>query len=258
VIHGTAAPGFEPLREEFAAVLADEPPGHDAQLAAYVDGRPVVDLWGGPSFAADSLIGVYSCTKGAAYLTVALLVQAGVLDLDREVRHYWPEYAAEGKDRVTLRELLTHRAGSIGTDAGFTPAELADDRAMAELLAPHRPYWRPGAAFGYHALTIGALAGEVVRRAAGATLKELYEREVRAPYGVEFHLGLPEALEPRVIDVLTPPEGEDPNASDGLGGIAVSAHSAEAIPLDAIPNTRAFREGGQGGGGGGGGGGGPG
>ncbi|MGP3970861.1 serine hydrolase domain-containing protein [Streptomyces sp. 6N223] len=245
MIHGTAAPEFEPLRKEFAAVLADEPPGHDAQLAAYVDGRPVADLWGGPSFAADSLIGVYSGTKGAAYLTVALLVQRGVLDLDREVRHYWPEYAAEGKDRVTLRDVLTHRAGSIGTDAGFTPAELADDRALAELLAPHRPYWRPGAAFGYHAFTIGALAGEVARRATGLGLQEVYEREIRAPHGLELYLGLPEALEPRVVEVIPPKPEPARDAPDSLGGIASNLHAGELTDLAALPNSRAFRAGGQ-------------
>jgi CubicO group peptidase (beta-lactamase class C family) len=245
MVNGTTAPGYEPLREEFAAVLAAEP-GNSAQLAAYVAGCPVAELWGGPSFAADSLIGVFSATKGAAYFVIALLVQGGVLDLDREVRSYWPQFAAEGKDGVTLRELLTHRAGSIGTDAGFTAAELADDRAMAELLAPHRPYWRPGTAFGYHALTIGALVGEVARRATGVSLQELYEREVRAPHGLEFFLGLPAGHEPRVVEVIPPQEkGDGTAAPDGLGGIAVSAHAAEPTPLAAIPNSRAFRAGGQ-------------
>ena len=141
---------------------------------------------------------------------VALLVQDGTLELDREVAHYWPEFAAEGKGAVTLRDLLAHRAGVVGADAGFTVEELADDRVVAERLAAQRPFWRPGSAFGYHALVIGALTGEVVRRATGRTLQELYEERVRAPYGLGFHLGLPESEEPRYRSVLpmapTPPE----------------------------------------------------
>jgi CubicO group peptidase (beta-lactamase class C family) len=190
-IHGSVADGFEAVREEFAAFVSGERPDYEGQLCAYVHGRKVVDLWAGDGAAADSLYGVFSSTKGAAHLVVALLVQDGVLELDREVAFYWPEFAAEGKGSITLRELLAHRAGLVGTDAGFTLEEAADDRAMAERLAGQRPFWRPGTAFGYHALVIGALTGEVVRRVTGRTLQEQYEERIRAPYGLDFHLGLP-------------------------------------------------------------------
>ncbi|MGV9569518.1 serine hydrolase domain-containing protein, partial [Streptomyces nigra] len=96
-IHGTVADGFEAVREEFAAFVATERPDYEGQVCAYVHGRRVVDLWAGPGAEADSLYGVFSSTKGAAHLVVALLVQDGVLDLDREVASYWPEFAAEGK-----------------------------------------------------------------------------------------------------------------------------------------------------------------
>ncbi|MBL1069172.1 serine hydrolase domain-containing protein [Streptomyces sp. 7-21] len=249
LVHGAVAPGFEPLREEFEAVLREEP-DHAAQLAVYSRGGPVADLWGGPGMEEDSLIGVFSATKGAAYLTVALLVQRGVLVLDREVAAYWPEFAAEGKGAVTLRELLTHRAGVIGTPRGFSPAEVADDAELARQLAPQRPFWRPGAAFGYHSLTIGALAGEVVRRATGVPLQQLYERELREPTGAEFYLGLPEELEPRVVSVLPPrPQPgagqEAGDAPDSLAGIAANLHAAEPTSLVGLPNSRAVRAGGQ-------------
>ncbi len=245
VATGTVTTGYEPLRAEFDAVLAAEP-DLAAQLAVYVDGSPVADLCGGPGLAPDALVGVFSVTKGAAFLVVARLVQDGVLDLDREVRAYWPEFAAEGKGGVTLRELLTHRAGAIGVDSGFTLAELADDEAIAARLAPHRPYWRPGAMFGYHSLTAGALAGEVVRRATGVRLADVYEREIRDPYAVDLYLGLPEALEPRVVPVL-PPESEpepETDAPDSLGGIAGNRHSPEATELFALPNVPRVRAGG--------------
>ncbi|MGN5378546.1 serine hydrolase domain-containing protein [Streptomyces lasalocidi] len=178
-VHGTVAEGFEAVREEFAAFVAGERPDYEGQLCAYVHGRRVVDLWAGGE--ADSLYGVFSSTKGAAHLVAALLVQDGTLELDRKVTYYWPEFAAEGKAAVTLRELLAHRAGLVGIDAGFSVEETADDRAMAERLADQKPFWRPGTAFGYHALVIGALTGEVVRRATGRTLQEVYEERVRAP-----------------------------------------------------------------------------
>ncbi|MEU1676720.1 serine hydrolase domain-containing protein [Streptomyces roseifaciens] len=156
---------------------------------------------------------------GAAHLVVALLVQDGVLDLDREVAAYWPEFAAEGKGRLTLRELLAHRSGVVGVDGGFTTEELADDRLMAARLAAQRPFWEPGTAYGYHAFVIGALTGEVVRRVTGRSIQEIYEERIRAPYGLDFHLGLPEALEARcagVLPLLPSPEKAERLAAGAL------------------------------------------
>lgn len=248
-VQGTVAEGYEAVREEFTAVLAKEEPRYAGQLAAYVAGRRVVDLWAGPDTDADTLYGVYSSTKGAAHLVVALLVQDGTLDLDRAVAHYWPEFAAHGKGEVTLRELLAHRAGVVGADAGFSPDELADDRAIAERLGAQRPYWRPGTAFGYHALSIGALSGEVVFRATGRTLQELYEERVRAPYGLDFHLGLPEEHEGRFHSVLpmepTPEQAallaaQEPGA-DSLSGIAFNRNAARPTDIQSLPNSRTLR-----------------
>jgi len=248
-IHGTVADGFEPVREEFAAFAAGEPADYEGQLCAYVHGRKVVDLWAGEGNDADSLHGVFSSTKGAAHLVVALLVQDGTLELDRKVTYYWPEFGAEGKAALTLRDLLAHRAGLIGLDAGFTEDELADDRAIAERLADQRPFWRPGTAFGYHAFVIGALAGEVVRRATGRTLQEAYEERVRAPYGLDFYLGLPEALEPRFRSVqpMAPTAEQQavldatPRGPHTLASIAFNMHVPEPATLMDHPNSRAVR-----------------
>lgn len=248
-VQGTVADGYEAVRDEFTAVLAGEEPHYAGQLSAYVKGREVVDLWAGPDTDSDTLYGVYSSTKGAAHLVVALLVQDGVLDLDREVAHYWPEFAAEGKGAVTLRELLAHRAGVVGADAGFSPDELADDRAIAARLATQRPFWRPGAAFGYHALSIGALTGEVVFRTTGRTLPEVYEERVRAPFGLDFFLGLPEKHEGRFHSVLpmtpTPEQQElieaQPTGPHTLASIAFNRNAAHPTDLEALPNSRSVR-----------------
>ncbi|MEU1492152.1 serine hydrolase domain-containing protein [Streptomyces sp. NPDC005776] len=200
-VHGTVAVGYEGVRDEFTAVLTEEHNEPGAQLAVYRDSRLVVDLWAGDGIDGDSLPAVFSSTKGAAHLVVALLVQDGTLDLDRTVASYWPEFAAEGKGALTLRELLGHRSGVIGVEGGFTEADLADDRAIAARLAEQAPFWEPGKEYGYHALVIGALTGEVVRRATGRSIQELFEERVRAPYGLDLYLGQPAELEPRYVPI---------------------------------------------------------
>ncbi|BCM66679.1 MULTISPECIES: serine hydrolase domain-containing protein [Streptomyces] len=248
-VQGTVAEGFEPVREEFAAFVAGERQDYEGQLCAYVHGRRVVDLWAGAGATGDSLYAVYSATKGAAHLVAALLVQDGTLELDRKVTYYWPEFAAEGKGALTLRDLLAHRAGLVGTDTGFSLAELADDRMIAERLADQRPFWRPGTAFGYHALVIGALTGEVVRRATGRTLQEVYEERIRAPHGLDLYLGLPAAHEPRfrpVRPMLPTPEQQArldaaPTGPHTLTSIAFNRHGADPTDLESLPNERLIR-----------------
>src|SRR4051812_7738673 len=248
-IHGTVAGGFEAVREEFAAFVAGEPTDYEGQLCAYVHGRRVVDLWAGDGNDADSLHGVFSSTKGAAHLVVALLVQDGTLELDRKVTYYWPEFGAEGKAALTLRDLVTHRAGLVGLDTGFTAAELADDRVVAERLADQRPFWRPGTAFGYHALVIGALTGEIVRRATGRTLQEVYEERVRVPYGLDFFLGLPAAHEPRfrTAQPMAPTAEQRalldslPSGPHTLATVAFNRHATEPTDLELLPNDPLIR-----------------
>ncbi|MER6283573.1 serine hydrolase domain-containing protein [Streptomyces sviceus] len=248
-IHGTVADGFEAVREEFAAFVAGERPDYEGQLSAYVHGRRVVDLWAGEGVGPDSLYGVFSSTKGAAHLVVALLVQEGTLELDRKVTYYWPEFGAEGKGQLTLRDLLAHRAGVVGLDGGFTAQELSDDRAVAERLADQKPFWRPGTAFGYHALVIGALTGEIVRRATGRTLQEVYEERIRAPYGLDFHLGLPESLEPRYRSVqpMVPTATQQalldatPTGPHTLTSIAFNQQVPDPGDLVGYANSRAVR-----------------
>ncbi|QWF80757.1 serine hydrolase domain-containing protein [Amycolatopsis sp. CA-230715] len=239
-LRGTVAAGFEPVRDEFAEVVLGEGGDFAAQLVAYRHGERVVDLWTGPEITGDSLLGAFSASKGAAHLVVALLVQDGVLELDRRVSHYWPEFAVEGKRDITVREVLAHRAGLVGADAGFALAELADDRVVAERLGGQRPYWRPGTAFGYHALVVAALSGEVVRRATGATIQEHFAARVRDTYTVDFYLGLPSNQEFRYLAVEPAPEPPGVGVR-GLPGIAFNRHHPGNPELWRLPNFRVIR-----------------
>ncbi len=196
-VHGTVADGYEQVRDAFAAVVAERDGQAGAQLTAYAHGRQVVDLWAGDEVSGDTLTGVYSSTKGAATLVAALLVQEGVLDPDEPVARHWPEFAAAGKGAITLRDVLTHRSGVIGVDGGLSAAELADDAVIARRLAGQRPYWRPGAAYGYGGFVSFAMVNEVIRRVTGQSLQQVYDERIRIPYGLDLYLGLPEAEEGR-------------------------------------------------------------
>ena len=206
------ARGYEEVAETLRTQLSADK-GFSAQVAAFVGGRLVVDLWGGSALTGDSLIGVYSVSKGLTGLVMALLVERGVLDLDAPVAAAWPEFARAGKERVTVRQLLSHQAGLPEVDGGLTSEEYFDDRLGAARLARQRPLWSPGSAWGYHAVTIGMLANELTRRLTGCSIQEIYEEEIRAPLGLEAYLGLPEVLEPRVAPVIFPPA--DPDAASG-------------------------------------------
>ncbi|WP_432973639.1 serine hydrolase domain-containing protein [Dactylosporangium sp. CA-233914] len=194
---GHTSPEFEPVRQAFEALLRDDS-GYSGQLAVYWRDRLVVDLTGGPELAPDSVIGVHSATKGVAALCLALLVQRGQLDLDKPVCHYWPEFGRHGKQDISVRQLLSHQAGLLGTADGLSTEDFCSRRA-AELLADERPVWRPGSGFGYHRRTIGALMEELTLRATGRTLQELYAAEIRDPREVDFYLGLPASEEHRFV-----------------------------------------------------------
>ncbi|RFU41668.1 class A beta-lactamase-related serine hydrolase [Actinomadura logoneensis] len=257
-VRGTVADGFEEVRRQFAAEVADQAekeqaakgqgaPG--AQLAVYRHGRLVVDLWAGDEAAGDTLTGVYSSTKGAATVVAALLVQEGVLQLDRAVARYWPEFAAAGKGAITLREVLAHRSGVIGVDGGLTSVELADDAVIARRLAAQRPYWRPGTAYGYGGFVTFAMVGEVIRRVTGQSLQQVYEERVRVPYGLDLYLGLPETEEDRFRPVrwwhATPEEEAGFWANvpgpHSFTGIGYGLNSTPPLDQVAFANTRRVR-----------------
>lgn len=204
MIDGEVAPGFEPVREAFAANF-ERYDDIGAAVCVYRDGRPVVDLWGGiadpdtgRSWSRETLQLVYSATKGATATAAHLLAQRGALDLDAPVAEYWPEFAANGKARIPVRWLLSHRAGVVALDR---PVPLADALAwqpMVAALAAQRPAWTPGTAHGYHGRTFGWLVGEVIRRVSGRTPGRFFAEEIAAPLGLDFFIGLPASERGRV------------------------------------------------------------
>ncbi len=225
-IHGTVAPGWEPVRAAFAANFADSAPEQDvgAGVAMYHHGRLVVDLAGGAfeagsdrAYDADSLQVVFSTTKGITAIAVAICADRGLIDYEAPVVRYWPEFAAQGKDAVTVAELLSHQAGLITVDGSITLAEALDLPTITARLAATTPLWPLGDGHGYHALTFGWLAGELIRRVdpAGRTLGEFVADEIVAPIGggAEFFIGLPESYEPRVSPLIGAPlvsDNDDP------------------------------------------------
>lgn len=179
-------------------------------VAVFVDGEPVVDVWGGladPAHAIpwqrDTITNVWSVTKTMTALCALILADRGELDPDAPVGRYWPEFARAGKDQVLVRHLLAHTAGLPDWDG--TIEELYDWPAATARLAAAAPQWAPGTAAGYHSLTQGFLVGEVVRRITGQTVGEFFAAEVAAPLGADFSLGLPPEHDHRVAPSVPPP-----------------------------------------------------
>lgn len=252
-VQGTVAEGFESVREAYAAVVTEQDAQVGSQLAVHLRGRLVVDLWAGEDTGGDTLTGVYSSTKGAATLVVALLVQDGILQLDEPVASHWPEFGAAGKEMITLRDVLTHRSGVIGVDGGLPLEELADDAVIARRLAGQPPYWRPGSSYGYGGFVTFAIVGEVIRRATGQSLQQVYDERIRTPYGLDLYLGLPEAEEKRFQPIewwTATPEQEAAFWSnipgpDSILGIAYGLNSTPPLDQVAFANNRTVRANGQ-------------
>jgi CubicO group peptidase (beta-lactamase class C family) len=194
---GTCSPRFDSLRALFAANLES---GEDlgASLAVNIDGEMVVDLWGGWAdearsvpWAEDTITCVYSTTKSVAALAALVLVDRGALDLDAKVASYWPEFAARGKAEIKVRQLLSHTSGVSGWDPPVTIDDLYDWDRSTSMLAAQAPWWEPGTASGYHALSYGHLIGEVIRRITGQRPGEFIMAHIAGPLGADFHVGLP-------------------------------------------------------------------
>jgi CubicO group peptidase (beta-lactamase class C family) len=210
-VEGHCDAAFLPVRALFERSVAE---GEElgASLAVEIDGRPVIDLWGGWADAPggtpwrrDTVCVVFSNTKPATALCAHQLAEAGELDLDRPVAHYWPAFAAEGKQSITPRMLLDHSAGLPALRAPLAEGDAFDWARMTGLLARERPFWAPGTRVGYHALTFGWLVGELVRRLSGQLPGDYFRDRIADPLGLDFWIGLPESEEPRVARIAPPP-----------------------------------------------------
>jgi CubicO group peptidase (beta-lactamase class C family) len=214
-LQGTVEPGFEPVAERLGGFVAEDPT-YAGTLCVYHHGRVVLDLWWGPGTQPDELLPVFSSSKGAAGIVLACLVRDGLLDLDAPVAARWPEFAAGGKADLRARTLLSHQAGLLGVDGGYTYDELYSHAPLAARLAAQRPHWAPGSAFAYHALTIGVLADELVLRATGQRLGAYLRDHVTGPRGLDVYLGTPESEDGRVVAVELPTVEELTAYPDGV------------------------------------------
>ena len=242
VVTGLVEPGFEGVRAAFAANFAA---GHEvgAALCVHVGGRRVVDLCGGSfdaegtrPYGPDSLQLVFSSTKGATAACANLLAQRGLLDLDAPVADYWSEFAQAGKETLPVRYLLSHQAGLPAIDRTLTPEEVQIWDPVIDALAAQAPFWEPGTAHGYHALTYGYLVGEVVRRVSGRSPGTFFAEEVAGPLGLEFFIGLPAALEPRVSPVVVAPIGGAAQSGEGYASTLL----ARALSMGGAFRDRAW------------------
>lgn len=219
-MQGTCDARFREVGEEFARNFAER--GEvGASVCVMIEGHIVVDLWGGFAdrhtrrpWEKETIGLVWSSTKGATALCAHLLISRGLLDLDRPVAAYWPEFGQAGKESITVRMLLDHQAGLPAIRQPLTPGGLYDWQYMTEVLAAETPFWEPGTRQGYHATTFGHLVGELVRRVSGRPFDVFFRDEVAGPLGLDFHIGLPEEQAPRVAPTIRadpPPRGEPPS-----------------------------------------------
>jgi CubicO group peptidase (beta-lactamase class C family) len=183
-----------------------------ASIYVNLDGREVVDIWGGSKdldgaspWAENTLVNVASNTKNVTSLAVLMLVDRGQLDVSAPVARYWPEFAENGKQGVLVRHLLSHTAGLPVWEQPFSIEDAFDIRGASARLAAQAPWWPPGSVAGYHASTYGHLIGELVLRVTGESLGTFVQREMARPLNADYYLGLPEAEFHRVAPITYPP-----------------------------------------------------
>ncbi len=243
-VHGFVAPGFEAVRDAFASNFEN---GLEcgASVAVTRDGEPVVDLWAGDAapdgrpWQEDTIVNVYSTTKTMAATCILVLADRGALDLQAPVARYWPEFARNGKADITVAHVMSHSAGL----AGFVPAlesteALYDWDAVCARLEAMEPWWEPGTASGYHAVTQGYLQGEIVRRVDGRSIGAFFRDEIALPLGADFHIGLDAKHDARVGELIPPTGGLGASAAPG----SIVARTLGSVRLTGEePRTRAWR-----------------
>jgi CubicO group peptidase (beta-lactamase class C family) len=253
-IEGTCDSRFERVREAFADNFAQRG-DVGAAAAVTIEGKPVVDLWGGYAdkqrtrpWTRDTIVNVYSATKGVAATCLNRLADQGRVDLDAPVARYWPEFAPAGKERLPVRWLLSHRAGLPAVSKPLPADALLRWDVMTAALAEQEPWWEPGTRHGYHALTFGYLVGEVLRRVDGRSLGTYCRQEIAAPLRIDFHIGLDARDDARCAEMIAapPPTPGAPNplpaGAQDPNSMAAKAmnNPAGAMRLSTV-NSRAWR-----------------
>lgn len=240
---GECAPQFHAIAEEFERNFRERNEV-GASVCVRVDGETVVDLWGGVAsqedqtpWARDTISIVFSCTKAATALCAHMLASRGQLDVDAPVAKYWPEFAAAGKQRATVKMMLDHSVGVPAIREKVKPGGVADWDYMCDLLAGQEPFWKPGIRNGYHMLSFGWTVGEIVRRVSGKSLGTFFREEVAEPLGIEFWIGMPEEHEARVAPMIP----FAPTDASEIGEFAMAMMSEpEGIPALSLLNLGGF------------------
>jgi len=254
-VQGTCAPEFSGVAEIFSRNFAEY--GEvGAAVAICIDGKSVVDLWGGMADSAaqqpwteDTLVVVWSATKGMSAICMHMLADRGLIDFDQPVAAYWPEFGANGKSGISVAMALSHQAGVPLWQEKLPPGAAHDADFLAARLALEVPIWEPGTAHGYHAVTIGVIEGELVRRITGQTIGSFLRKEVADPLGADVWIGLPDGEEQRVATTyMSEPNPQSPlmqklnrdqdwflwkivgNTGDDVEGVNSRARHAAEIP----------------------------
>lgn len=246
-IEGNCEPDFKPVLDQFVANFEGDEVG--ASLNIRIEGQTVIDVWGGVKagkdanpWTEDTLSVVFSCTKGATALCAHHLIDQGKLDLNARVADYWPEFAAAGKQDVTVAMMLNHSAGVPALREDIKPGGYYDWDYMVNRLAQEEPFWEPGCRNGYHMMTFGWTVGELVGRVSGQSLGQYFKEQIADPLGIDFFIGLPESEDSRVSKVLRwrPGKGvkpppftvtmlNDPNSLQYLAFMNSGGHKTDAI-----------------------------
>src|SRR5215510_3967335 len=246
-VDGICKKGFERVAETFTKNFAEK--GEvGASVCLTVGGETVVDLWGGTAdqktgaaWTKDTVTVVFSCTKGATAICAHVLASRGKLDLDAPVAALWPEFATNGKERATTRMMLDHSVGVPALRAKVKDSGPYEWDYMTGLLAAEAPFWEPGTRNGYHGFTFGWTVGEMVRRASGKSLGRFFQEEIARPLGIDFWIGLPEEVEPRVAPIMQYALKSEDARTPFLRDLATNKQS---IPALFYPNVGAWRSGG--------------
>ncbi len=208
VVEGRCDEKFASVREIFTSNIEQ---GKDlgASFALTIDGEMVIDIWGGhldeektKPWQENTIVNVYSTTKTMSFLCALLLADRGQLDFDANVADYWPEFSAAGKENVKVWHIMDHAAGLSGMEVPVEPADLYDWDKITRLLAEQTPWWEPGTATGYHALTQGFLIGEVVRRITGESIGQFFQKNIAGPLNADFYIGVPDSEFDRIGNLV--------------------------------------------------------
>ncbi|MBY8985357.1 MAG: beta-lactamase family protein [Candidatus Lokiarchaeota archaeon] len=182
-----------------------------ASFAVTLNGKTVVDIWAGYTDAAktsfwerDTIVNVFSTTKIMTSICVLMLADKNLLDLDSPVCKYWPEFGTNGKEKITVRHVLSHTAGVPSCEEAFPQEDLVDWEKMVKLMEKQKTWWEPGTNAGYHAITFGFILGEIVRRITGKTLGTYFKENIAQPLDADFYIGIPKECEERIVDLIPP------------------------------------------------------